>query len=108
MTKKIDCMSSEDVVKIIKACKKAGISEFKFGELQLVFGEKQSKVSSKPLDDGKAEPFEQNPTTEEERKAERETEIELEEQEELQSLAISDPLEFEKRLSSGELIGEHT
>lgn len=106
--KKTSCMTSEDIVKIIKACKKTDISEITIGDVHMVFGVKQSKVLSSPLDDGTVKPFEQSPMTEEERTVERETEFELEQQEELQQLAISDPLEYEKRLSSGELIGEES
>lgn len=105
---KKELVNYQEVCSIIKACKNSGVSELRLGELHLVFGQRQSKVKPRPLENGKVQPVEQNLITPEERIAERETEIELEEQEELQQLAISNPLEYERRLGEGSLEDENS
>lgn len=78
--------TAEDVLKIIRTCKKQGISEFSLGELKLSFGPKPVHEPVIPYNPS-------DPEREKELLADRELEIK---QAMLDDLRLSDPYEYEQ------------
>ena len=91
-------LTSNQIIDILKACKKAGVSEMKFGELSLSFGESHSKRHKKSPD---------TEISDESRKAMVAQSLELEEinsrEDELAEMLLTDPVKYEALLMDGGL-----
>lgn len=75
-----------EVIKIIKACREQGVSEFSLGELKLSFGAASEAVPPPP-------PNLPNPEAEAQAFAQHEADLK---QERLEELKLSDPYEYEQ------------
>jgi hypothetical protein len=99
--------SVNEICKIIKVSRVTGVVELTLGELHVRFSEKAMPQKIKNFSSDKPTASETAPSdTPEFRKflvSQQELEAELEAKEELESLMVSNPLEYERRLANGEL-----
>lgn len=98
-------LNADDLCKLIKACKEAGVTELSFGLLKINFGP-QTKVEESPRAN-QPEQIEVN-QAEANRKLEILTTLvkEAEEKDSSAMLLIDDPLEMENRIASGDWIDD--
>lgn len=99
--------SVEDICKIIKVSRVTGVVELTLGELHVRFSEKAMPQKRKNFSSDKPTASETapspNPDHEKFLVSQQELETELDAKEELESLMVSNPLEYERRLANGEL-----
>lgn len=95
----------KDICRLIVACKENGVSELKFGELHLLFGNGPEK-SPEEITPSAAIPSEDLKAQEQ---VSKEAEAQLrfaEEQDDVSLMVLEDPAEMERRIANGELIDE--
>lgn len=97
----------KDICRLIVACKENGVTELQFGSLRLFFGKAPASAIEEitpqaviPREDLRAQGPEQTVSPE--------LAAELRDQEDVELMVVEDPLEFERRIASGELIDEIT
>lgn len=96
-------LNGEDLLKLIEACGKSGVSTLKLGkDIELTFGEKANSSKVPELVEANAT-LEKEIELESFRKAEREIR-----KDNLESMLIENPVLYERLLSSGDLVDEET
>lgn len=93
-------LSCKDIVDIIKCASEHGVSDISFGDLHVRYQARSSEKYETPLGEGRQPTIKE--VEEQEQVAHFEVEKELKD-EELANLAISDPVQFESLMASGDL-----
>jgi hypothetical protein len=94
-------LSTRDICKLIATCHKSGVTEFKFGTLQMNFREPEKLTEESTLP--AAIPEEIQRKFNEETLAVQKLDDEIDQ---TSFLLIEDPLDMERRIADGELIDE--